>query len=270
MNPSVCPAGCFILFLCASGCGSTQQRAGTDQLLLSDSIDRAIDGVDLSVLSGRSVYLDSGYIKTIKGVALDNTYYVISSLRQKLITSGCVIEDTKEDADYIVEARVGALGTDFMEVTYGLPASNGLTQAAALFTGVPAIPAIPEISLGKRNGVMSTCKVMLFAYHRATGAPVWQSGTAIARSDAKDSWIFGAGPFQRGTIYNGVQFAGGRIWQPWLKKKNKASGFVTMADSHQFTDPADLELQIAKSTDAKASDDEESGVIPASYSQPAE
>ena len=52
-----------LLVLCclllASGCGAALRRNGTEQLLLSDSIDRAIDQLDLSPLAGRKVYLDT-------------------------------------------------------------------------------------------------------------------------------------------------------------------------------------------------------------------
>ena len=181
--------------LLVSGCGAAIQRNGTEQLLLSDSIDHAIDQLDLSPLAGRKVYLDTEYMKTFKG---NNIYitsdYIISAMRQKLTTSGCLIQATRLDADYVLEARVGALGTDSMEVTYGIPSSNGLGVAATALSGVPAVPAIPEISVGKRNGVKGISKVVVFAYHRETSVPVWQSGSAIARSDARDSWFLGIGP----------------------------------------------------------------------------
>jgi len=257
-------AACGILILWASGCGTTQKHLGREQLLLSDAVDRSIDRVDLSTLSGRRVYLDSQYISSVKGVGFVNANYIISALRQKLITSECLIQSGREDADYIIEARVGALGTDNMTVTYGLPASNGLSQAATLVSGIPAVPAIPEISIAKRNATLSTSKVVLFAYHRETGTPVWQSGSAVARSDAKDSWFFGAGPFQRGTIYDGVQFAGGQIRLPWTEKKSKKSDALTMAESHAFVDPAQIELQIAAEEEA---DEHDSDIVPASHSQ---
>ena len=85
---------CFLLLV--SGCGAPVQRSGTEQLLLSDSIDQAIDQLDLSPLAGRKVYLDSEYMKTYKG---PNVYitsdYIISALRQKLTTTGCLMQATR-------------------------------------------------------------------------------------------------------------------------------------------------------------------------------
>ena len=240
----------LMLLLVAPGCGTTQMRTGTEQLLLSDSVDRTVDKLDVAVLAGRTVFLDTTYIKPVKGVLFVNSDYIVSALRQKLTTSGCLIQDSKAEADYVLEARVGALGTDSLEVTYGLPASTAISQAA-------------EISLGKRNSALSTSKIVVFAYHRETGTPVWQSGSAISKSDAKDTWLMGAGPLQRGSIYDDVRFADLRV--PLFRNRRRRAAEaqatpLTMADSHQFTHPAVLEQQLA---DARA--DAETEVVPASY-----
>ena len=247
-----------------AGCGTTQMRTGTEQLLLSDSVDRTVDKLDFAVLAGRKVFLDTTYIKPVKGVLFVNSDYIVSALRQKLTTSGCLIQETKADADYVLEARVGALGTDSLEVTYGLPASNTISQAASVVSSLP-VPAIPEISVGKRNSALSTSKIVVFAYHRQTGTPVWQSGSAISKSDAKDTWVMGAGPLQRGSIYEGVRFADLRV--PLLRSRRQRSldarpKPLTIADSHQFTHPAVLEQQLADAT-AEA----EQKVVPASHEE---
>lgn len=247
------------------GCGTTQQRAGTEQLLLSDSVDRSVDRIDLSLLSGETVYLDATYIEPVKTAGYVNSSYIISALRQKLITSGCLLKTLPEEADYIVEARVGALGTDGLEVTYGIPANNALGAAASLIASAPAAPAIPEIAFGKRRGAMSTSKVVAFAYHRESGQPVWQSGAAIAKSDAKDTWLFGAGPWQRGSIYDGTQFAGNRLSLPGKKKKAPNQHGLKIADSHQFIQPEVLRKQIefAEQSQQLSSED----VIPAGHEE---
>lgn len=257
----------FVILACmvtAAGCGATQKRAGTEQLLLSDAVDRSIDRIDLSVLSGQTVYLDSSYIEPVKTDGYVTSSYIVSALRQKLITSGCLLKTMPNEADYIVEARVGALGTDAMEVTYGIPASNAIGAAASLITTAPVTPAIPEISFGKRNGTLSTSKVIAFAYHRESGEPVWQSGAAVARSDAKDSWLFGAGPWQTGSIYDGTQFAGSRFRFPRFGRKPSAPPTeLKIADSHQFVRPDVLAKKLEIAQDAGS--DEDSEVVPAGH-----
>ncbi|MEQ9409042.1 MAG: hypothetical protein RIK87_15000 [Fuerstiella sp.] len=252
-----------VCLLSLFGCGTTQQRTGTEQLLLSDSVDRAVDQLDFAPLSGRKVFLDTSYINQVKGLLFVNSDYIVSALRHKLTTSGCLVQDSKEKADYVLEARVGALGTDSLEVTYGMPASNALTQAASLVSGAPVAPTIPELSVGKRNAAMSTSKVVVYAYHRETGTAVWQSGSAISKSDARDTWILGAGPLQRGSIYQGTKFAGFRLRTPDLFRRNRPAepaSPVTIADAHQFVHPAVLEQQLA---DARAA--EEQKVVPVAH-----
>ena len=237
---------CSLFF--AAGCGTAVQRNGTEQLLLSDSVDRAIDQLDLSPLAGRKIFLDTEYMRTFKGTNVYiNSDYIISALRQKMTTTGCLIQATRTEADYILEARVGALGTDTMEVTYGIPSSNGLGTAATALGGAPAVPAIPEISIGKRNGVKGISKIAVFAYHRESSVPVWQSGSAIHRSDARDSWFLGIGPLTRGSVYSGTYLAGNRIHSPFEKKGGMAEVKpLTMADKHSYVHPAVLEQQLAE------------------------
>ena len=254
-------AALTLLALLQTGCGTALQRNGTEQLLLSDSVDRAIDQLDLSGLAGRRVYLDTEYMKTFKGNNIYiNSDYMISALRQKMTTSGLRVETNRTEADYVLEARVGALGTDTMEVTYGIPSSNGLGAAATAVSGVPAVPLIPEISFGKRNGAVGVSKVVVYAYHRETGVPVWQSGAAVARSDSRDSWLLGIGPLTQGSVYEGPMLAGNRINPPFGRKSSRPQQRrpLTIADRQQYVHPAVLERQLA---DAKAEDN--SGVTPA-------
>lgn len=268
--PSFCLTAATSLLL-ITGCGTAIQRNGTEQLLLSDSVDHAIDQLDLSGLAGRKVYLDTEYIRGFKGPNVSITSdYITSALRQKLTTTGCQIQTTRTEADYILEARIGALGTDTMEVTYGIPSSNGVGAAASALSGAPVAATIPEVSVGKRNGAMGVSKIVVFGYHRETGIPVWQSGAAVARSDAKDSWFLGVGPLTRGSVYEGVTLAGNKINPPLEKKRNvRVVKPLTIADKHSYVHPAVLEKQLAEdaSNDESATDPSD-GVEPASHESP--
>lgn len=225
------------------------QRHGTEQLLLSDSVDRAIDQLDLSPLAGRKVYMDDQYMRPVKGNMFVNAEYISSALRQKMTTSGCIVQVDRNSAEYILEARVGALGADTMEVTYGIPSSGGVGQAASAIAGAPAI-SIPEVSFGKRNANIAVSKVVAYAYHRDTGIPVWQSGNAVAKSDSQDSWMLGLGPLTRGSVHEGYRFAGNRLWLPFSRSSTPEEGkSLTVGDSHHYIHPAVLEKQLA---DAKA------------------
>ena len=188
------------------GCGSTTQRLGTEQLLMSDAVDMSIAQIDFRPLQTRKVYLDSTYLQSIKGIGFVNAPYIISSLRQQLTAAGCLLQDNRDDADIIVEARVGALGTDGHEITYGMPKNNLLNSAASVLPNAPPIPTVPEISAARVEAQSGVAKVYVFAYDRESREPIWQSGVAKAESTSRSSWILGAGPFQRGTVHDGTRF----------------------------------------------------------------
>jgi len=206
----------FSAVLLLSGCGKTLRNTATEQLILSDSVDRAIRSIDFSPLARRTCYVDTTYLKTVKSASFVNADYVLSSVRNQLAAAGGILAASKTDADIIIEPRLGVLGANENEVNYGIPSSNLLTQAASLVPTAPPVPTIPEISLARKNDQMAATKLAIFAYDAKSGNPVWQSGVSTARSNAKDSWVFGVGPFQSGTIYEKPRFAGMKIKLPLI------------------------------------------------------
>ncbi len=200
---------CIVLFSSLPGCGTTRMsdtmRTGTEQLLLSTAIDRAINDMDFSLLDGKDVYFDPQYLK-----GASDEGYIVSSIRQKLLAAGAFLKTSRDDATYVVEARAGAVGTNRQDVLLGVPQVN--LPAAAVMPGVPSM--IPEIPLAKSTHQKGVAKLAVFAYNQVTGQALWQSGTYPITADAKDTWVFGTGPFQRGSIYNGTSFAGQRVMSP--------------------------------------------------------
>tara|TARA_R110002095_G_scaffold163200_1_gene141417 strand:- start:97853 stop:98950 length:1098 start_codon:yes stop_codon:yes gene_type:complete len=214
----------MMLLTLFSGCGKMISNSATEQLLTSDAVDQTISYLDFSTLANKKVYFDTTYVKNVKGIGFVNADYIISSLRQQIVAANCLIQEKKEDAEYVVEARVGTLATNGHEVNYGIPASSMLSSAASLVPTAPAIPTIPEISLAKKNNQTAAAKISVFAYNQKTRERVWQSGLLQAKSTARDTWILGAGPFQRGTIYKeGAQFAGAKISNPLASSEEFAN-----------------------------------------------
>jgi regulator of extracellular matrix RemA (YlzA/DUF370 family) len=204
-----------------TGCGSTKSYTATDQLLLSDAVDTTIAKLDFSPLRDQKVYLDITYLKTQRSQILIDSDYVISSIRQQMVGDGVKLVEGRDEADVIAEARLGALGLDGHTVTYGIPASNLLTTASAAFVNAPPVPALPEMSFGKYESKLGAAKIAVFAYKRETREPVWQSGIAQSSSNAKDTWVLGIGPFQRGSIHSDTKFAGDDIAATDLLKDPK-------------------------------------------------
>lgn len=273
--------GCCLtaVWLCALvGCGTTRwsdtSRTATEQMLISDAVDRAISQIDFSALAGNDVYLENKYIATYV-----DEKYIISTMRQHMLASGCVIKDKPEDASLVVEIRAGAVGTNRQDLLFGIPQTN--LPVGGLMPLAPS--SVPEIPLMKRTGQQGVCKIAVFAFDRLSGHPVWQSGTRQVASKAKDSWFFGIGPFQRGTIYEGTKFAGDRFSVPLAKKKNEQPNDVWVSHEIKFADPQSVlaqqsEESAKESTTAPgaaagppASQGErkqQSSAVPANYDEP--
>ena len=96
----------------------------------------------------------------------------------------------------------GGLGTDRHSVLVGTPA----VQLPSVLPGMPT--NIPEIALMKKSDQRGVAKIAVFAYNRISGRALWQSGSVDATSTVKDTWVFGTGPFSRGTIRKRTELAG--------------------------------------------------------------
>ena len=193
------------------GCGTTREYNATQQLVMSDAVDRSISSIDFRPMSGRKVYLDTSYLRHVKGGGFVNSEYATSALRQQIVAAGCLIQDTSQDAEIIIEARIGTLGADDHRVTFGIPENKGLASAVSLIPGAPAIQSIPEIAFARRESREAAAKIAAFAYDRDTRIPVWQSGVTPAHATARDTWVFGVGPFQGGTIRDRTKLAGSKL-----------------------------------------------------------
>ncbi len=191
-TPTVWAATTLALGLLA-GCGTVKQsgtpRTGTEQILLTNAWDDALRKIDFRPLTGVPVFLDPQYIAAV------DQGWVVSSLRQAMLAQGVLLRQKPEQAQWIVEARVGAYGTDSYNWMIGIPQIT----VPPTFTGVPT-GTVPEIPFAKKTDQMAVSKLALFAYDRASGQLVWKSGTQLATANAKDVYLGGFGPIQSGSI----------------------------------------------------------------------
>jgi hypothetical protein len=249
-----------------AGCGTTKwsdtRRTATEQLLISDAMDRAVSQLDFRGIAGRQVFLDPTPLASVTDSA-----YLVSTLRQHMLASGCVLRDKREEADYIVEVRVGAVGTDRRELLFGLKATT-----IPDVIPVPGIPAsLPDMPLATKTEQRAVAKIAVFAYNRKTGRPVWQSGVVPMESKAKDIWVLGAGPFQRGTIYDGMKFAGDKISIPLIypgRKGHRTLGEVSVANEAYFAEPKEHEEQLADKGTRPKPAPATGSVVPAGHTEP--
>ena len=187
----------------AVGCGTTRMtdttRTGTEQLLLTNAWDKALMRVDFRPLTGVPVFLDTANVTAV------DQGWVVSSLREAMLTQGVLIREKREQAQFIVEARVGAYGTDDDSFLVGI----SQTTVPANLTGLSG--TIPELPLVKRSRQVAVAKLALFGYDRASGQLVWSSGTVLDKADTKNVFVGGFGPIKSGSIQDGADIAGIKI-----------------------------------------------------------
>lgn len=197
---------CLSISICALfvfGCGTTKwsdtSRTGTEQLLISNAIDRVVAKIDFSPMRSKKCFLDT----TAIAQATDRDY-LATTIRQHLAIAGAILSANESEADYIIEVRAGAVGTDRDDLLIGIPQTTMPVLSASQYSGA-TIPEIPFIKRTKQRGI---AKVALFAYNKTTGQPVWASGNNQGESTARNLWFLGTGPLTRGTIYYETTFAG--------------------------------------------------------------
>ena len=168
--------GLVLLLGSAAGCVNQQRltepiRSVGEQLLLSNSIDRALSELDLEAigrLKGFKVYLSTVYLQTL------DQEYLIGSLRDLLLSSGVLVVDDIAQAEMIVEIRSGANSLDSAAVTAGIAEDQALPNPV---TGAPV--ALPELAFFKKQNIVSLTKVALVAYHADSREHVFSSGTLL-------------------------------------------------------------------------------------------
>ena len=246
-----------VLGLCLSltSCGTTKHATATEQLLLSDAVDGAVARLDFTPMAGQKVYFDTSFLKNQKGVGFVNADYVVGSLRQQMVAAGLLLQKAENEADFVIEGRLGALGADSHDVIYGIPSTRSLNDAADAFASIsqlPSVPGIPELALAKRSDQQAATKLAVFAYERESRERVWQSGMVVSRSTAKDLWVLGAGPFQKGTIHQGrVKFAGSSLDVPLLANDRHGSHgpIASYRESKVFNVPSEkIETEIQQAS----------------------
>ncbi|MBI1311672.1 hypothetical protein GC176_10290 [bacterium] len=206
-----------LLVALISGCGTTRwtdtPRAATEELLLTDAIDRAVDQIDASPLCGRRIFLDTQYVGTKSEAG-----YLTSSLRQHLAAAGCKLASSQDAAELVVEARVGSLSTNRHDSLIGVPA----TAVPPVLTGVPV--AIPEVALSKKTTQTGISKLALFAWWIQDGTIAWQSGVSREDSVIQNRWMLGLGPYASGASTVRESDAGATPDVPLLADLARAGG----------------------------------------------
>ncbi|MBV11741.1 DUF6655 family protein [Rubinisphaera sp.] len=170
-----------------TGCTSTKTtntpRSAKEQMLVSNAVDQSLDKVDFRPFANRDVFLNDKYIDCV------DKSYVISSIRHRLLRGGARLVSKEEEADLVVEARAGAVGTHSQEAYVGIPEIV-----------LPGMVSLPEMRLMERNNQKGIAKIGLVAYDAKTRVPLGAGGMSLAESDDSNYFLLGVGPYQGGSI----------------------------------------------------------------------
>ncbi len=196
---------CGILVWGILGCASTKTsntaRTATEQLLISNAVDQALDKIDFRAFRGHTVFLDDRFVDCI------DKQYVISSVRHRILHQGAVLVTKPEDAEVLVEMRTGVVGTDIADSFVGIPEVT-----------VPGMLTLPEVRVLTRQVQTGTAKLGIVAVDAKTKEVLGEGGMTLARSDANNWYIAGIGPFHSGSIHGEVdRMTHGAAAQMWDK-----------------------------------------------------
>lgn len=168
---------------CTSAKSSNTARTGTEQLLISNAVDQAINKVDFDAFQGHKVFLDDKYLEGV------DKPYLIATLRHRILNSGGRVAADAKDSDIVLEMRSGGIGTDTSETFYGFPE-----------VVIPGMVTLPELKFVTRNAQRGTAKLGFVAYDPKTAENLGHGGVAIATSDQNNWNMLGLGPFKTGTL----------------------------------------------------------------------
>lgn len=180
----------WCLLICC-GCSNMKTtntaRSSTEQMLVSNAVDQALDKIDFRPFSGHAVYLEEKYVDCV------DKAYVIGSIRHRLLQVGSRLVDKVDDAEVVVEPRSGSVGTTNSETYVGIPEIT-----------LPGMLTLPEVRVATRSQQVGVAKIGVAAYDRKSRSALGVGGMTLARSDDSNLSIFGVGPFQSGSIRNEI------------------------------------------------------------------
>lgn len=174
---------CVIACGCTSAHTSNTARTSTEQLLVSNAVDHALDKVDFRPFAGQAVYLEEKYVDCV------DKNYVIASIRHRLLMAGASLVNSADSASIVVEPRSGGVGTVSSESFVGVPE-----------IALPGMVTLPEVRFMTRTRQEGTAKIGLVAYDPKSGQVLGPGGQSLARADDNNWYVVGVGPYRSGTL----------------------------------------------------------------------
>lgn len=150
-------AASLLALAACSGVRETQPgRTATEQLLFSVAAERAADQLALDIPAGKKVFIDLSYIEGT------DSKYLAGTLRDRVLRRGAAIVDARDQADLVIEPRVGAISVDRDWTTMG-------TREFDVPIPLAGDLSVPEIAFYKRDTQQGVVKIAATSYERESG-----------------------------------------------------------------------------------------------------
>lgn len=220
-----------LFILCGAavaGCHSSQVTvtgsSATEQLLLAQAWDTALQQVDFQPLSGKKVFFD---VSNIQG---KNTGWQIYRLREKMCRNGLLLQAKPEDADVIIEGGIAVYGSDATTTQFGLSGVRNMTTLA----GIPNVRS-SSAPLAECVDQYGAARVALFAFDRRSRELLWETGDLDGGSCTHVTFVPFLPPRRTGTITTPEQLMGPRCRNVSRSRAGlrwrRASGCCTSVES---------------------------------------
>lgn len=175
----------FLFAGCTTAKTSHTPRTAKEQLLISNSVDQALDKIDFRPFGGYGVFLEDKYLECV------DKNYIVGSIRHRLLYAGAALAPKAEEADIILEPRSGGVGTDHQDMFVGIP---------ELSVPGPFPLSTPEVRVVSRDTQTGIAKLGLVAYDARTRTVLGAGGTSLAQSDENNWFFLGMGPYRKGSV----------------------------------------------------------------------
>jgi hypothetical protein len=150
----------FAAFLALAACTTAREsepgRTATEQLLFSVAAERAVDQLALDIPADTKVFVDPAYVEGT------DSKYLLSTIRNRVLKHGAALVDGKDQADTVIEPRIGAISIDRGNTLVGTPHFDIPVPLAG---GV----GFPQLAIYKRDTQQGVIKVAATSYDPKTG-----------------------------------------------------------------------------------------------------
>lgn len=168
-----------LLPLLAAACTQVREsqpgRTATEQLLFSTAVERVCKALSIQIPDDSKVFVDNSYVEGT------DSKYLLATLRNRILQEGGRLVAKREDAELVIEPRVGALSVDRKDTIVGI-------RSFPIPVPLAGNLEFPEIALYKSDRQQGVVKLALTSYDAGTGS-LRQSIDPVYGFSRRTDWV---------------------------------------------------------------------------------